>query len=303
MGGAASRQRHRGIFVGLATLDVVSRVAEAPGPNQKVTALFQEVAAGGPAANAAITFAALGGDAVLVTALGNGPVARLVTADLECEGVSVVDVLGDVDADAPVSTVTVVDATGDRSVVGADRAGASVVRPTAPEVTAVLGGADVVLVDGHHPELCRAFAVRARADGIPVVLDAGRWRPVMADLVDLATDVVASGDFGLPGSEGPDATLVALAARPDRVVVGTRGPSPVRWFREGEVTEFAVPVVPVRDTSGAGDVFHGAYARALAGGADVPGRIQVGTWAAGLRCGEPGPRGWRASLRSAGTPP
>src|SRR5690625_5828251 len=70
--------RPRGVFAGLATLDVIHRVDASPGPDEKVTALSQFVAAGGPAANAAVTFAALGGHAVLLTALGRSPIARTI---------------------------------------------------------------------------------------------------------------------------------------------------------------------------------------------------------------------------------
>ena len=50
-----------GVFVGLTVLDVVHRVTALPGRNEKITALSQFLAAGGPAANAAVIFAALGG--------------------------------------------------------------------------------------------------------------------------------------------------------------------------------------------------------------------------------------------------
>ncbi|MDT5198079.1 MAG: hypothetical protein QOH20_4833 [Mycobacterium sp.] len=62
-----------GVFVGLATLDVIHRIAKAPDANQKITSTAQFVAAGGPAANAAVTFAGLGGAAILVTALDDDP--------------------------------------------------------------------------------------------------------------------------------------------------------------------------------------------------------------------------------------
>jgi len=39
--------RPRGVFAGLATLDVIHRIDAAPGPNQKITAHAQFVAAGG----------------------------------------------------------------------------------------------------------------------------------------------------------------------------------------------------------------------------------------------------------------
>src|SRR3546814_15623512 len=76
-----------GVFVGLATLDVIHRIAKAPAVNEKITSTAQFVAAGGPAANAAVTFAALGGDATLVTALGDAPVADLIRADIAGPGV------------------------------------------------------------------------------------------------------------------------------------------------------------------------------------------------------------------------
>ena len=62
-----------GLFVGLVTLDLVQRVDKAPGPNEKVVAFAADIAAGGPATNAAVTFAALGGRATLVTSRGPVP--------------------------------------------------------------------------------------------------------------------------------------------------------------------------------------------------------------------------------------
>src|SRR6185437_12651817 len=108
-----------GVFVGLATLDVIHRIVTAPAVNQKVTSTAQFVAAGGPAANAAVTFAALGGDAILVTALGDDPVADLIRADLAAYGVSVVDAAAGTTRAVPVSAVSV-ESTGDRSVVSLD---------------------------------------------------------------------------------------------------------------------------------------------------------------------------------------
>lgn len=52
------------LLAGLSTVDVVQRVAELPGPGEKVQSLGVEVAAGGPAANAAVTVAALGSEEI-----------------------------------------------------------------------------------------------------------------------------------------------------------------------------------------------------------------------------------------------
>src|SRR5699024_7964423 len=105
--------------VGLTTMDVLHRADRRPGANEKITAVRQDVAAGGPAANAAVTFAVLGGRARLLTALGRGGPALVARADLTGHGVEIHDAADD-DYPLAVSAVLVDDATGERSVVSAD---------------------------------------------------------------------------------------------------------------------------------------------------------------------------------------
>src|SRR5262249_21378546 len=81
----------RALFAGLATLDLVHTLERPLGPDEKTVALRQDIAAGGPAANAAVTFAALGGEAVLVTALGAHPLAGFAAAELASRAVRVLD--------------------------------------------------------------------------------------------------------------------------------------------------------------------------------------------------------------------
>ena len=73
------------LFAGLCTLDIIQAVASVPGPNEKVTALDKTVAAGGPAANAAVAFAFLGGGATLLAA-GAVPVPAVDVADTSGAG-------------------------------------------------------------------------------------------------------------------------------------------------------------------------------------------------------------------------
>src|SRR5699024_12386315 len=79
------------LSVGLTTLDVVHRAAAPPPVNTKITAERQDVAAGGPAANAAVVAQALGVPATLVTAVGHSPVAAAARADLQARRVRVLD--------------------------------------------------------------------------------------------------------------------------------------------------------------------------------------------------------------------
>jgi sugar/nucleoside kinase (ribokinase family) len=268
------------VAVGLCTVDLVQRVAELPAPGQKVQSESVEVAAGGPAANAAVAVAALGGRARLSTVLGAHPLARLAAEDLSACGVELADVLPDRTAPPAVSAVSVRTGDGERTVVSHNAAGVS-----APPATD-LSGADVLLLDGHHPELALAAARAARARGIPVVLDAGSWKPVLTELLSYVDVCACSSAFE------PRVPL------DNPVVIRTHGPDPVSWQAGGTRGEVPVPPVEARDTAGAGDVWHGAFALAVArlgrtpGAADVPALVEYANRAAAVRIRHEGARAW-----------
>ncbi|HEY9844600.1 MAG TPA: PfkB family carbohydrate kinase, partial [Candidatus Caenarcaniphilales bacterium] len=69
-----------GLFVGLVTLDLVYLTAGLSSRNQKIVASDYTVAAGGPATNAAVTFAHLGNQATLTGVIGTHPVTHLIRA-------------------------------------------------------------------------------------------------------------------------------------------------------------------------------------------------------------------------------
>jgi sugar/nucleoside kinase (ribokinase family) len=284
-----------GLFAGLATLDVVYRVPRPPGPDEKVQALRQDLAAGGPAANAAVTFAALGGRPVLLTALGTHPLARLIADELTDRGVTVLDAAPD-RADPPaVSSVVVTEHTAQRSVVS--MRGLGVVIPGVP----TLPTADVVLLDGHHPALAVAAAKHGSATGVPVLLDAGSWKDVLPKVLPHTDIAACSAAFRTPAADSgpPDAIASDLLADAGTVLI-TRGGEPVLWWQDGLRGE--VPAVPVTavDTLAAGDVFHGALAFAAArthAHADPEALQQAIAFAcrvAALRCRIAGPRAWLA---------
>ena len=280
----------RGLFVGVTTLDVVQRVARRPGVDEKVVAQRSDIAAGGPAAVAAVTFGALGGRSVLVSALGPGPVGQLVAGKLADVGVHVVDAWAG-GADLSISVITVLESTGQRSVVSRNAQDLTTAVPAG--LPALAREADVVLIDGHHPDLAVAAARAAQTAGIAVVLDCGSAKPVYAGLVPLADAAVCSADFTADDRVGFDAVSAALLADGTRLVAMTEGAAPVRWRTREVAGTVEVPSVAVRDTLGAGDVLHGAIAFARARGVTDPQRcLSFGVAVASLRVQHVGPRTW-----------
>lgn len=284
----------RAVFVGLCTLDVVHRVDHLPGRNEKITATSQFVAAGGPATNAAVTFAGLGGRATLVTSIGEGLVSGAIREDLQRHGVEVLDV--GVGQEPAVSAVALDARTGDRSVTSIDAAASRVVAPTG--LDDVISGADVVMVDGHHPELALWAARTARTAAVRVVADAGRWRPVFADLLPLCADVICSADFRTPGASTSAAAAEALAAMGPVRTATSHGPEPITWWSDGRTGEVMVPEVVAVDTLGAGDVLHGAFTYySVDEGLGFATQLAKAAAVAALRCSTLGPRAWLDDLK------
>jgi sugar/nucleoside kinase (ribokinase family) len=276
----------RVLLAGLCTVDVVQRVTELPAPGEKVQSLAVDVAAGGPATNAAVTAAALGAEATLLTVLGAHPLAALARADLETCGVRVVDLDPSRTDPPPVSAVAVRDRDGERTVVSRNAEGRTFLAKAPLFGT---GGADVVLLDGHHPELALDVARQAKAENVPVVLDAGSWKPVLDELLPLVDVAACSAHFRAPEP--------GLHQRGVPMVITTAGPGPVRWSTaDGRSGEVPVPAVDARDTLGAGDVWHGALAVAVARKLMVTDRIRFANEVAAERVRHVGPRSWTTAI-------
>ncbi len=285
--------------VGLATLDVVQLVERLPRPNEKVAALDFLLAGGGPAANAAVAAARCGSEATLVTALPPHPLTSLVTQDLDRCGVHVE--CADATGEGPPATaaIMITRSTGDRAVVSPTGVAASSREaPESWDPSALVDGCDAVLLDGYHRHLGIPVAQAARAAGVPVILDAGSWKPYSPEVLRHVDVAVVSDDFAPPGTEGePDAVMSRLEALGVTRIVITRGSRPVLYRTPAGSGDAPVPRVPVVDTLGAGDFFHGAFAHRVAELGLEDERIHDdAVWAARVAAASLGSFGTRAWL-------
>ncbi|RSN37817.1 ribokinase [Amycolatopsis sp. WAC 01416] len=291
----------RVLLAGLCTVDQVQRVAEIPAPGEKVRSLSMDVAAGGPATNAAVTVAALGAGATLLTVAGAHPLAALARADLETHGVDLVDLDPERPDPPAISAIVVRDSDGERTVVSRNAHASSQfvtslrsLRAQLSQVGDELPGC--VLLDGHHPEVALEVARWARERAIPVVLDAGSWKPVFLELLPLVDIAACSSLY-----RGDDPREHGVP-----VVITTAGPDPVRWSTADGSGAVPVPVTRARDTLGAGDVWHGAFAYAVAqcqgteNVGDLPRWIEFANEVAAERVRHEGPRSWTAAVAKMG---
>lgn len=283
--------RPKGLFVGLATVDLTYSVDDVPRCNQKISVPGQHIAAGGPATTAAATFAFLGGRAALVTAVGSHPLGTIIRTDLERFDVALHDLARRRKEPPPVSSIMVVRDTGERTVVSAN---AAVFSPIPAEFNPRwLSGVQILQVDGHYMPLCVAAARLAHRRGIPVVLDSGSWKEGMSGLLRFTDIAICSDDYRPPGCRDVEDVLEFFAARRIRQVAITRGGGPIRFVDHRESGTVAVEKIRPVDTLGAGDIFHGVFCY-YAGqqGYNFRDALAAAARAATFSCRYPGTRLW-----------
>lgn len=138
--------------------------------------------------------------------------------------------------------------------------------------------ADAILIDGRWPEGGLRVAMRAAERGIPVVHDLDQDRPEIWRIAGWASHVIADEDLAI-ALGGVDALLSRIEAQGAwaAVTLGERGVA----YSGGRIPSFPVQVL---DSTGAGDVFHGAFALKMAQGCSEMDAMRFGCAAGALHC-------------------
>lgn len=277
------------LCVGHAVQDFVFTVPSLPDRGEKYRASGFHSVGGGPAATAAVAISRLGGRSVLAARVGDDAAADMIVAELRGHGVDCRHVRHCAGCASSASAV-IVDARGERMIVNHLDPSLPVDPAWLPGPAAV--GAQAVLVDTRWPEGALAALLAARAAGLPAVLDADRPIPVDGALLRAATHVAFSADAlaDYTGIAEPARALAEVARSLPGWCCVTAGGEGVHAMENGAPRHYAAFDVPVVDTLGAGDVWHGAFALALAEGRDEPAAVRSASAAAALKVQRTGGR-------------
>ena len=272
------------VGLGFTTLDHIGIVPHLPrlDEGQPMSAFSRQ--GGGPVAQALVTLARLGATVGFVGRVGDDEAGVIMRRDLLAEGVDVSRLEVESGATSPQCVILVHQPTGKRSIC-VHRGSAAPVPAEGLDLAYLCAG-HFLHLDGSSPDAALVAARAARAAGVRTCLDAGGPGPRLVELVAL-TDVLIAGErFATSVADDGDYRMGAarlLAMGPDLVVV-TRGEHGA--FTQTATIAFHTPafVVPVVDTTGAGDVFHGAYLFGLLHGWDLPAMAEFASAAAALKC-------------------
>lgn len=288
---AATPVRPRVICLGLSAFDITWEVETLPPGGGKVRALDLREGGGGMAANAAVAAATLGADVQFWGRAGNDGAGRAMREQLVALGVGV-DAFRLFDGARSSVSGIVVDARGERSIV--NFRGANLPADPAWLPLSDVARAHAVLADPRWPEGALALFEAARRHGVPSVLDGDVADPAVFDALLPTLDCAVFSEPGLAGyaAQAGDvpAQLAFARSRGCALAAVTLGERGVVWLDAEGLNR--VPAYPVEavDTTGAGDVFHGAFAFALGAGWPVREAFRFSAVVAARKCAFAGGR-------------
>jgi sulfofructose kinase len=275
--------KHRIVSLGIITLDRIWQTDVIPAGAVKFTASDFRDSGGGMAATAAVAIAALGGAPELWTRVGADDTGERLRRELAAKGVGISGVRVVPGAVTPCSAV-IVDAAGERLLAVFRGRGFDWEAGWLPFDR--LDGAAAVMADVRWAEGAAALFDAAGQRGIPRILDGDIGDPAsLASLAVRADHVVfsAGGLAQFAGSGGADG-LRRATQKLGGIAGVTLGAEGFMWIEKGALHHAAGFRINARDTTGAGDTFHGAYALAIARGWSVAEAARFANAAAALKC-------------------
>jgi len=256
---------------------------------------------GGLVATGLVAVARLGGSARYVGKVGDDDHGQFIIREFKTEGVDASCIRIQPGASA-IRTIGVINPSKGYRTLFYCLDDAPLVDPAEMNREDVLAG-KVIFVDGFQLKAAIQAARWGREAGRLVLMDAELTDPENDVPADLSTHVVASHGFARSRVGECDAAEAArrlyrkLAAKDGDKVVGVTAGSKGSYFvsRAGEFHQEAFKV-PVVDTTGCGDVFHGAFALGLARGMELRKIAEFASAVAALKCRKLGGRAGIPSL-------
>lgn len=281
----------KAIFIGLNTVDLQFFIDGFPRSNTKTKAKNNEIAAGGPATNAAIACSFLGAETTLITPIGKHSLSRFITDDILKHKVRLIDPIEDIESKPVFASIITDEINGERTVFSyhPERNEKLLLEELQLEE---LGNYNIALFDGFYPELSTSLAKQLQKAGVTTLLDGGSWKPGIEELLPFIDIAICSNDFIAPEAKTLYETANTLANYGIHQIAFTRGEKSILSFITNHYKEITVPNVNVKDTLGAGDIFHGAFCYYYAFQPNFEQALQNASSIAAISCKHRGTRSW-----------
>lgn len=274
------------LCIGMPVRDLVFRVNDLPRRGHKKRADHFSEFGGGNAFNGAIAIARLGGRVRMSGPMGDAreKASATIYDDLAKEGIDASAMVHLPGLVTPIATI-MIDRTGERTIVS--YRDPQLWNVTLPDTDELLRDCAALLTEGRCASFVTEICFTAQKRGIPVVLDADRVMALDDRLLQASTHIIFSSEalHATAGLSDDVEALRRIAALTPAFVAVTNGAAGMTWLDEVHEPHH-MPTFPVDavDTLGAGDVFHGAFALAIAEQQSLEDAMRFSSAAAALKC-------------------
>jgi sulfofructose kinase len=288
------------VGVGLNATDTLLLLPKFPAYAGKVPFTEELLSPGGQVASAMVACAKLGLQVKYIGSVGDDERGRIQMESLLGQGINLDHVQRRVNCPNQSAYILIDHTTGERTVLWR-RPDCLRIDPEEITPDQIICGR-LLHIDGHDtPAVARAASL-ARAHGIPVTVDVDTIYPGFDRVLPNVDYLISSSEFptGWTGEQDPFKALELIQNRYGmRVAAMTLGADGALARVGGEYVYSPAFVVNCVDTTGAGDVFHGAFCYAILQGWSMIDSLDFSNAMAALNCTAIGARGRIATLEQA----
>jgi len=214
---------------------------------------------GGPVATALVALSRLGASVAFAGKMGDDEFGRFMMEELKKENVDIDQVVIEPGPLSQFAFIIVDQSTGSRTILWSQ----SDVSPLQPSEMDrdFITSARILHLDGLQMEAGIQAAHWAKEAGMTVVLDGDTIRPGIEELISLTDVLIASCNFAIQftGKDSAEAAIHEMNALGPKIVGVTLGEKGCLIYDQEKIIQLPAFHVDVVDTTGAGDVFHGAF--------------------------------------------
>lgn len=271
---------------GLNAMDYITVLPEFPQPQTKIQIREVRLEPGGQVATALATCCRLGLRGRYIGSVGSDRLGEMQLESLRQEGIDIELVRIVEGATSQLAFALVEEHVGERTILW-HRDSRLIFPASALRREEILSGR-LLHLDGRDSAAALQAARWTRRSKVPIVIDIDQiYDETTVELLTLVDYLIAAEDFAnhLTGQNDPEAAAKELAARFPQALTGiTLGTRGAIFVCDNELHRSFAFDVPVRDTTGAGDVFHGAFIFGILEGWDRETTIRFAHAAAAMKC-------------------
>jgi len=274
------------LIIGRNCIDYISVVDRFPREDEKVPLSARLVEGGGQGGTSACCVSRLGGKTAVIGNIGDDREGEFCLGRLRDFNVDTHFVRVIANAKTPVAYLFVNRSNGKRTIIYEPSGLPDIDIPK--ELDTLLQSAKTLSLDPQTTTLGKTLKQRIRPDA-KLIYDCERWKDHMQEMMTAADYFIpssaffdASTDKFEPGRLFDNIFKLEKMVRGQLIV--THGDAGAYYPLANRLYHVPAPAVPVLDTTGAGDNFHGAFALAISRGFDLHKAVRFSVAVASLSC-------------------